>query len=44
MSADCFGVFVSEKIMSIFNLELKKQMVEIKNVAKSNVILLDENL
>ena len=37
-------LFVSEKIMNIFNLELKKQMIEIKNVAKSNVILLDENL
>ena len=37
-------LFVSEKIMNIFNLELKKQMIEIKNSAKSNVILLDKNL
>ena len=37
-------LFVSQKIMNIFNLELKKQMFEIKNSAKSNVILLDKNL
>ena len=38
------SLYVSEKIMNIFNLELKKQMIEIKNFAKSTNILIDENL
>ena len=37
-------LYVSENIMNIFNLELKKQINEIKNFAKFTDILIDENL
>ena len=37
-------LYVSENIMNIFNLELKKQINEIKNFAKITDILIDENL
>ena len=37
-------LYVSENIMNIFNLELKKQINEIKNFAKFTDILVDENL
>ena len=37
-------LYVSENIMNIFNLELKKQINEIKNFAKFTNVLIDENL
>ena len=37
-------LYVSENIMNIFNLELIKQINEIKNFAKFTDILIDENL
>ncbi len=37
-------LYVSENIMNIFNLELKKQINEIKNFAKITDIFIDENL
>ena len=37
-------LYVSENIMNIFKLELKKQINEIKNFAKFTDILIDENL
>ena len=37
-------LYVSENIMNIFNLELKKQINEIKNFAKFTDVLIDENL
>ena len=37
-------LYVSENIMNIFNLELKKQINEIKNFDKFTDVLIDENL
>ncbi len=37
-------LYVSENIMNIFNLELKKQINEIKSFAKFTDVLIDENL
>ena len=37
-------LYVAENIMNIFNLELKKQINEIKNFDKFTDVLIDENL
>tara|TARA_Y100001970_G_scaffold289659_1_gene420753 strand:+ start:3333 stop:4586 length:1254 start_codon:yes stop_codon:yes gene_type:complete len=37
-------LYVSENIMNIFDLELKKQVIQMKKIAKSTVVLIDKNL